>query len=602
LAKKRSEIDDRYKWNLGAVYPDEALWDADFARVLALAEAFSGYAGRLSEGAGVLLEALGKHEEYWQIAERLYVYARQRRDEDNTVARYQAMESRVQELLAKISALGAFFTPEITAIDEETIRAFQEEEPELAGRYGFVLRKILREKEHVLPQPEEELLAKLSEVLGATNDIFTMLNDADMKFGEVIGEDGTPCELTHGTYIRFLESKDRAVRKAAYEALYSVYAGHRNTLAASYRYNTKVDAVTASIRRYPSSRAKALAGANVPEAVYDSLICAVNDNLPVLHRYLGARKRLLGIPDGEKLAMYDVYVPLTAYDEREIPFDEAVSIMGRALAPLGEDYVAQAQAGARGGWIDVYENEGKSSGAYSFGCYDSDPFILLNYTGKIKDVFTLVHEMGHSMHSWYTRRTQPFTYGSHSIFTAEVASTVNENLLVRHLLAGAQSDAERAYYLNIFIEEYRTTVFRQTMFAEFEKLTHEAAERGEALTSESLSEMYGGLNEKYFGVGVETDDFIRLEWSRIPHFYRAFYVYQYATGFSAAAAIAKKILAEGAPAAAAYREFLTTGDSDDPIELLRIAGVDMDKPETVAAGLAMFSDLVTEFDGLTGRL
>jgi oligoendopeptidase F len=522
MAKKRSEIDGCYKWHVEEMYPDEGQWDADYARVLALAEAFSGYAGRLAESAAVLREALEAHDAVWRLAEHLFVYARQRRDEDNADARYQAMTDRVQALLAKVAAAAAFFAPELTALGEETVAAFRAEEPVLAERYGHFLKTVLRKKPHILSVPEEALLAQLSEVLGASGDIFTMLNDADMKFGEIEGEDGTMRELTHGSYIRFLESKNRGVRKAAYEALYRVYEAHKNTLAAGFSYNTKTDTITAGIRRYPSARAAALAGGNVPESVYDSLIEAVRENLSVLHGYLGTRRRLLGIPDGGKLAMYDVYVPLAEYDERDIPFDEAVDIMAEALAPLGADYVAQAVAGARGGWVDVYENEGKSSGAYSFGSYDSAPYILMNYTGKIKDVFTLIHEMGHSMHSWYTRAAQPFIYGGHSIFTAEVASTVNENLLVRHLLAKAETGAERAYYLNLFLEEYRTTVFRQTMFAEFELRTHEAAERGEALTCEMLSALYGELNEAYFGPGVETDDFIRLEWSRIPHFYRAF--------------------------------------------------------------------------------
>jgi oligoendopeptidase F len=590
-------MDGAGKWAIEEMYPDEGLWEEDYQRAAADAKAFSRYSGRLSESAGLLLEALRAHDALWRLAEHAYVYARMRRDEDNTASKYQAMADRVHTLLATVSAATAFFTPELTDIDEGALAAFRAEEPAL-GQYDFALKKLLRQKPHILPKSEEEILAKLSEALGATGDIFTMLNDADMKFGEIADENGEPAELTHGSYIRFLESKDRDVRKRAYEALYAVYRAHRNTLAASYSYNTKTDTILAKIRRYPSALAAALSGDNVPEGVYTSLIDAVNRELPTLRRYMDVRRRLLGL---DRLGMHDVYVPLTAEDEREIPFGEAVSIMERALAPLGEAYTKQAVLGAQDGWVDVYENEGKSSGAYSFGSYDSKPYILLNYTGKLKDVFTLVHEMGHSMHSFYTRRAQPFTYGSHSIFTAEVASTVNENLLVRHLLGEARGDGERARYLGHYIEEYRTTVFRQTMFAEFEKLTHEAVERGEALTCDYLSEIYGGLNGKYFGdaVDAETDENIRHEWSRIPHFYRAFYVYKYATGFSAAAAIAGRILSEGRAAADDYIRFLGTGDSDDPIELLKIAGVDMGKPETVESGLKMFAELVDEFDRLT---
>jgi len=379
--------------------------------------------------------------------------------------------------------------------------------------------------------------------------------------------------------------------------MYQAYQKQRNTLAATYSANTKTDVITAEIRKYRSSLSAALSGDDVSEDVYNNLIGAVGRNLPALHGYLDTKRRALGL---DKLSMFDVYVPVTdPPEEREIPFEEAVSIMRSALAPLGEEYISAAENGAFAErWIDVYENEGKTSGAYSFGCYDSTPFILMNYQGKLKDVFTLVHEMGHSMHSWYTRKTQPYTYGSHSIFTAEVASTVNENLLVRYLLENAKTDAERAYYLNFYLEEFRSTLFRQTMFAEFEKLTHEAAERGEALTDEYLCELYGGLNEKYQGPAVSQDDFIRSEWSRIPHFYRAFYVYKYATGFSAAAAIAERLLKGGADERADYLRFLSLGDSDDPIVLLKTAGVDMSKPEPVNDAMRTFANLANELKEL----
>jgi oligoendopeptidase F len=599
LAIKRTEIADKYKWDIASMYPDEAEWDKDYGRALADADAFADYAGRLGESGGLLLRALRDRDEIWRLAERVYVYARQRRDEDNTDAKYQAMADRVHTLMAQIAARTAFFEPEMTAMTEEVIAAFRVSCPELAG-YDFVIRQFMRQKPHILSQKEEELLAKLSEVLGATNDIFAMINDADMKFGEIMGEDGGQAELTHGNYIKFMELKNRDVRRGAYEALYSAFQKQKNTLAAAYSANTKTDAIAAGIRHYPSSLAAALSGDNVNEGVYVNLIETVGKNLPALHGYLDVKRRALGLG---KLAMYDVYVPIVCPpDERDIPFEDAVRMMKTALAPLGDDYVSVAVRGALGeGWVDVYENEGKSSGAYSFGCYDSKPFILMNYHGKLKDIFTLVHEMGHSMHSYYTRRAQPFAYGSHSIFTAEVASTVNENLLVRHLLAAAKTDAERAYYLNFYLEEFRTTLFRQTMFAEFEKLTHEAAERGEALTNEYLSELYGGLNEKYHGPSVAQDDFIRSEWSRIPHFYRAFYVYKYATGFSAAAAIAERILAGGPDAVADYMRFLTTGDSDDPIELLKIAGVDMGRPEPVADAMKAFAALSEDFGALAGK-
>jgi oligoendopeptidase F len=499
--------------------------------------------------------------------------------------------------MAKVAAATSFFIPEIISLDDETMDAFLAAEPGLQV-YDFELKSIRREKPHILGTSEEEILARLSEALGATSDIFTMLSDADLNFGEIAGEDGTPTELTHGNYIKFMESKNRSVRKAAYEAMYAAYISMKNTLATSYAYNTKTDVITAGIRKYPSSLEAALSSDNVSRDVYTNLIGTVGRNLPVLHRYLDTKKRLLGL---DRLAMYDVYAPVVdpPDEDKEIPFEEAISIMEKALAPFGTEYTEVATEGARGGWVDIYENEGKSSGAYSFGSYDSKPFILMNYAGKIKDVFTLIHEMGHSMHSYYTRKTQPFVYGSHSIFTAEVASTVNENLLVRYLLENAPDDKTRAYYTGIFLEEFRTTLFRQTMFAEFELLTHEAAERGEPLTNEALCDFYGALNEKYFGPNTDTDENIRSEWSRIPHFYRAFYVYKYATGFSAAAAIAGRILREGQPAVDDYLRFLTTGNSDDPIELLKIAGVDMSKPDPIEAALHEFASLSESFDKLT---
>lgn len=604
MAKKRDEIDDRYKWHVAEMYPDEADWETDYARVLEMAAAFPGCAGSLSENGRALLEAFRARDELWRQAEHLFVYARMRRDEDNAAPAYQALTDRAQSLLAKVAAQTAFFVPELTEIPKERMDALREQEPALETQYAYVLLQIERQSAHTLPGEQETLLAQLGEALDAPGEIFTMLNDADMAFGEVLDEDGQKRELTHASYIRFLESKNRDVRRGAYEALYRVYEAHKNTLAASYGYAVKTDAITARIRNYPSALTAALSGGDVPEAVYTSLIEAVNGALPAHHRYLALRRGILaargdGPAEGEKLAMYDVYAPLTDADEQDVSFEEAVSIMTEALAPLGKAYTDKAREGALSGWVDVYENEGKSSGAYSFGSYDSMPFILMNFTGKLKDVFTLVHEMGHSMHSYYTRGAQPFTYGSHSIFTAEVASTVNENLLVRYLLSRAKDERERAQLLNLFLEEYRTTVFRQTMFAEFEKQTHEAVEHGEALTCETLSAAYGALNEKYFGDSVFTDGLIRLEWSRIPHFYRAFYVYQYATGFSAASAIAERILADPSGSAAKdYLRFLETGNSDDPIELLRIAGIHMDRPDTVRAGLKMFEELVTALEAL----
>jgi oligoendopeptidase F len=450
----------------------------------------------------------------------------------------------------------------------------------------------------VLSTKEEKLLAQLSEITGASDEIFTMLNNADMRFGEVKDEKGAKVELTHGNYINFMESKERKVRKGAYLAMYAQYEKYKNTLATSYSYNTKTDVVTSRIRAYDSSLARSLSADNVPLGVYDNLIEQVNESLPLMHRYMDIKAKLLG---QSKLAMYDIYAPLFNLRSDKCSWDKALELMATGLSPLGASYVKTALDGANDGWIDVYENVGKTSGAYSFGSYDSKPYILMNYSEKLKDVFTLVHEMGHSMHSYYTRKKQPFRYGGHSIFTAEVASTVNESLLIHHLQAKSKGKNEQKYFINMHIDDFRTTLFRQTMFAEFEKITHEAAEAGEVLTADLLSNEYGKLNEKYYGPRVFTDEQIRVEWARIPHFYRAFYVYKYATGYSAATAISSKLLAGGNAGASAvkdYHKFLESGESDDPIELLRIAGVDMDQPEPVANAMSVFGGLVEKLEGL----
>jgi oligoendopeptidase F len=592
--KKRGEITPSDQWDIASMYPDESQWEADVAAAQELASDFEEYRGKLTDSGENLLAALQLRDRIWQTLERAYVYARMRRDEDNSAEKYQAMSDRVTSILAKVSTTLSFFTPELLSAPEETIRAYLDGTPGLS-MYRFAVTTLLREKAHVLNPDEENLLAQFGEITPATSDIFTMLNNADLKFGVIRGEDGEEAELTHGNYITFMESHDREVRKAAFETMYQAYRQLINTLASTYSYSVKTDVVTARIRKYPSARAAALSGDNIPESVYDNLVSAVNDNLPALHKYMDIRKRILGV---DELRMYDVYVPLVKLPKREIPFGQAAEIMLEGLAPLGETYLDGLREGLAGGWIDKYENEGKTSGAYSFGSYDSKPFVLLNYTDTLKDVFTLVHEMGHSMHSYFTRKAQPFVYGSHSIFTAEVASTVNENLLMKHLLSKEKDPDMRRYLLNLHIEEFRTTLFRQTMFAEFEALTHKTVEDGGALTAAWLSGEYDSLNRRYFGPALGQDEDIRLEWARIPHFYRAFYVYKYATGYSAAAAISDAILREGAPARDRYLEFLKTGESDDPIELLKIAGVDMGSTGPVASAMEVFKNLVDEFGGL----
>lgn len=592
--KTRDQIDAQYKWNLDAMYSDESKWKSDYQAVEEKAKDFRDFSGKLGESPQVLLDAFQKKDAIWLILERVYVYARMKKDEDNRANQYQAMSDKANTLIAKTSSYLSFFTPELLSIPEEKLRGFLASLPDLQ-MYAHAIEDLLRQKAHVLSQPEENLLAQIGEVVSSTNEVFSMINNADIKFGTIVDEDGDEVEVTHGRYIGFMESHDRSVRKEAYEHVYDAYGKLRNTLATTYNYNTKTDVVTARIRKYESALSSALSGDNIPISVYDNLVDTVNGRLDLLHRYVDVRKKILGLND---LSMYDMYVPLVELPKEVIPYEKSLDMMREGLAPLGEEYLEKMNKGIASGWIDVYENEGKTSGAYSFGSYDSMPYILLNYTGKLKDVFTLVHEMGHSMHSYYTRRTQPYIYGGHSIFTAEVASTVNESLLMHQMIETTQDVQRKKYLLNLHIEEFRTTLFRQTMFAEFERLTHQAVESGEVLTAEWLCKEYSELNKKYFGPQVCYDDKIALEWSRIPHFYRAFYVYKYATGYSAASAISEKILTEGAPARDAYIEFLKSGDSDDPIELLKIAGVDMSRPDPIQKAMDTFESLIVEMEKL----
>ena len=585
--KTRDQIDSRYKWKIEKMYPDENLWEEDVKKAVKLSEEFLKYQGNVLEQ---LTEAFVDRDKIYLIAERAYTYARMRQDEDNRDAKYQGMLGKITAALAQISANMSFFIPELLTNDEASILANIKDDT-----YTFAVKDLLREQQHVLSEKEENILAQMSEITDAPHDIFNMLNNADIKFGTLLDEDGDQVELSHGNYISFMQSHDRRVRKDAFELEYEAYKSLINTISKAYSYNVKTDVISARLRKYTSAREASLSSGNIPEKVYDNLIKVVHDYLPTLHKYIELRKKVLGV---DKLQMYDVYVPLFEIPKEDIPFEKGVEIVKEALAPMGEEYVNRLSAGVDAGWIDVYENQGKTSGAYSFGSYDSMPYVLLNYTNTLQDVFTIIHELGHSMHSSYTRENQPFIYGDHSIFTAEVASTVNESLLIKYLL-GKETDVNmKKYLINYYLEEFRTTLFRQTMFAEFEQLAHQEVENGGALTPDWLCDKYKELNDAYFGPAIEDDDYIKYEWARIPHFYRSFYVYQYATGYSAATAISKKILEEGESARDAYKEFLKTGSSDYPVELLKIAGVDMSKPEPIILAMETFKNLVEELEKL----
>ena len=595
---KRQDVPAEHKWDLDSVYPSVAAWEEDYARVEAMMPRLTAYQGRLGESAGTLLEALRARDELYQLLEQVLVFARMKEDEDTTNSTYQALSTRGQSLSARVAAASSFMTPEILAIPTETIRAWLDEDSDLAA-YRHELENLLCEKEHVRSPEVEELLAQMSEVGAAPRDIFGKLNHADMKFPRIKDEEGKEVELTHGRYLRFLESPVREVRQAAFDALYGTYAKFRNTLAATYASSVRKDVVYARARRYPSARAAALSSTNVPESVYDNLIAAVHRNLPSLHRYVQLRRKLLKL---DELHMYDLYTPMVAEVDKKIPYAEAVETILKALAPLGEEYCEVARKGlTTDRWVDIYENVGKRSGAYSFGAYTTKPFILMNYQETLDSMFTLAHELGHSMHSYFTRRTQPYHYGDYTIFVAEVASTFNEALLTDYLLKQTNDQKLKMYLINHQLESFRTTLYRQTMFAEFEHITHQKSENGEALTADSLDEIYYDLNKQYYGTeGMVIDEAIAREWARIPHFYTAFYVYQYATGISAAVALSQQVLSEGKPAVDRYLAFLKSGSSDYSTNLLAKAGVDMTSPEPVQQALDVFASLLDEMERLAG--
>ena len=592
--KKRDEIASAFKWRLEDIYPQEQLWEEDFNSVKQLAGEIEGRQGTLANSAEALLKVLQLSDELGRRSEKLYVYARMRRDENNANPHYQALFDRAEGLSIQVGSSVAFIVPEILAIPEADLAAFIAGNPSLAV-YQHALDEILRQKAHVLSKEEERLLAMAADLSMASGNIFTMLNNADLKFPTIKDESGQEVELTKGRYGSFMESPDRRVRQDAFTGLYSSYQKLINTLGASLGASVKKDIFYARVRKYPSAREASLDQDNVPAEVYDRLIEAVHAHLDLMYRYMAIRKKMLGL---DELHFYDIYTPLVPEYKLEITYARAQEILVQALQPLGPEYVALLQQGFQGGWIDVYENEGKTSGAYSWGAYDTKPYVLMNYDNKLDDMFTLAHEMGHSLHSWYSHHAQPYVYSQYSIFVAEVASTVNESLLIDYLLEHSQDKQEKIYLLNHYLEQFRGTVFRQTMFAEFEHIIHTRAEQGEALTPDSLKQIYRDLNRLYYGPDMVMDPEIDLEWARIPHFYSAFYVYKYATGLSTATALKEQILREGAPAVARYLEFLKSGSTDYPINLLQKAGVDLLTPQPVSDGLQYFGKLLDELEDL----
>lgn len=590
----RSEIAEADKWALEDLFLTDADWKVAVKQLEEQLAQLKGYAGKVSASADALYAYLTLADETENLFEKVLVYSNEKMHEDMGNSTYQGYAAQAQAAATRLSAAEAFFEPELLAMEESRLQGFFKEDPKLE-KYRILIDRIWRRKEHTLSAAEEEILAKTYEMATAPDDIFSMFNDADAKFGTIRDENGKEVELTHGRFGGFMESSDRRVRKEAFEALYQTYDQFKNTLAATYSANVKKAKFYADVRKYPSALAAALAPGNIPTEVYDNLIETVHRFLPAMYRYVALRKRALGV---EELHMYDVYVPLVADQTKKIPFAEAKEIVKRGLAPMGEEYVSHLEEGFDHRWIDVYENRGKRSGAYSWGAYGTHPYVLLNYQGKLDDVFTLAHEMGHALHSWYSNANQPYVYSGYLIFVAEVASTCNESLLMQYLLKESKDKKEKAYLLNHFIDQFKGTLFRQTMFAEFEKITHEMYAKGESLTAERLCAVYMDLNRKYFGEEMVSDPQIALEWARIPHFYTEFYVYQYATGFSCAIALSKRILEMGEAGVADYMKFLKGGCSKDPIELLKMAGVDISTPKPVEDALQLFEELVSELEEL----
>ena len=583
----REEIPAEVKWAIEDLYKNDDEWEADFTRLKEHLPELSAYEGRLGESAQTLLSMQRLCDKMNMLAEKVYVYANQRLHENTDNAVYQNLASRAQSLLVEMSERTSYIEPEIMGLPEGTIEKYLQENGELRV-YGQYFENMIRQKAHVLPGEMEKLLASAGELAESPKDIFSMFNNADIRFPKITGEDDTDVEVTHGRFISLLQSKDQRVRKDAFEALYGVYEKFRNTLAATYRANVKQEVFFARARRYGSDLEAALDGSHIPVSVYDNLIHVVHEHLPLMHRYVKIRKKLLGL---DELHMYDLYTPMTENSGEHFSFEDAKKTVLEGLAPMGEEYLSHLKDGFEHGWIDVYENQGKRSGAYSWGAYGTHPYVLLNYQGTLNDVFTLAHEMGHALHSWYSDETQPYIYAGYRIFVAEVASTCNEALLIHHLL-------KKAYLINYFLEQFRTTLYRQTMFAEFEKITHGLQEAGEALTAERLCSIYYDLNKAYFGEDICIDRQIEMEWARIPHFYTPFYVYQYATGFSAAIALSGKILREGEAAVEQYKKFLKGGSSMYPLELLRLAGVDMEQKKPVEDALQVFSEYLDEMERL----
>ncbi|AXQ78289.1 oligoendopeptidase F [Streptococcus chenjunshii] len=593
MSDNRSQMAKEYQWDLTTVFATDEAWEAEAENLSAEIATAGRYAGHLLDSGDKLLEITEMQLALSRRLEKVYVYASMRNDQDTTVAKYQEFQSKATALYAQFSEAFAFYEPELLSLSQEDFAVFLAETPALSA-YSHFFDKLFKQQSHVLSQAEEELLAGAQEILGAAGETFEVLDNADIVLPVVTNEAGQEIQLTHGNFISLMEAKDRKIRKQAYEAMYSVYEQYQHTYAKTLQTTVKGHNYQARVRKYSSAREAALSANFIPEKVYDTLIKAVNKHLPLLHRYIKLRERVLELDD---LKMYDLYAPLS---QTELPFtyQEARGKAEKVLSILGSEYSERVHRAFNDGWIDVYENKGKRSGAYSGGSYDTNAFMLLNWQDTLDNLFTLVHETGHSMHSTFTRENQPYVYGDYSIFLAEIASTTNENILTETLLQEVTDDSQRFAILNHYLDAFKGTVFRQAQFAEFEQLIHEADQNGEVLTSDFLSNLYADLNEKYYGLAKEDNHLIRYEWARIPHFYYNYYVYQYATGFAAAGYLADKIMYGQPEDKDRYLAYLKAGNSDYALKVIQKAGLDMTNEAYLDTAFGVFADRLDELEKL----
>ncbi|UFU00576.1 oligoendopeptidase F [Radiobacillus kanasensis] len=596
--QKREDVAVENTWRLEDIFATDSDWEKELESVKADIPKFAEFQGKLHESADTLYELFALQDKASERVGTLYTYAHMRYDQDTTNSFYQALNAKAENLVTQVSSAMSYIIPEILTIEEDKLTNFLKEHEGLK-RYEHTLNEVNRQRPHFLSEKEEALLAEVSEVVDNPSQTFGMLNNADLTFPSIKDEKGEEVNLTHGRYLGFLESDERRVREDAFKAMYDTFGSFKNTFSSTLSGSVKKHNFFAKTRNYDSARQAALDGNNIPEKVYDNLVEAVNERLDLLQRYVALRKKVLKLED---LHMYDLYTPLVKDVDMKIPYESAKQKVLEGLAPLGEEYASILKEGYENRWIDVEENKGKRSGAYSSGSYSTNPYILLNWQDSLHDMFTLAHELGHSLHSYYTRKNQPFRYGNYSIFVAEVASTCNEALLNEYMIENTTDEKEKLFLLNHFLEGFRGTVFRQTMFAEFEHNIHVLAQSGEALTAEKLTEVYYNLNKTYFGDDIVVDEEIGVEWARIPHFYYNYYVYQYATGYAAATSLASQILKEKQPAVDRYVEFLKAGNSDYPIEVLKKAGVDMTSKAPILSALDVFEEKLNEMEKLLEKI